>query len=191
MSKIYFGTFNAGCEDQNELLNKLTNEFWGPNPTSPTVGTGRSVRWSRRLRLIYIAPMQVDKAVIFTATITVVAFLPLFTMTAVEGQIFGPMARTYAYALTGALLATFTVTPVLASLVLPRRVEEIETIVVRTLRSVYTPILRWVLAHAQATIAAGLIFLVCCGLLAMRLGSEFLPALEEGIPGFARPCPRR
>ena len=53
----------------------------------------------------------------FSAAITVAGFVPLFTMQGVEGQIFGPMARTYAYALAGALIATFTVTPVLASLV--------------------------------------------------------------------------
>ena len=51
--------------------------------------------------------------------ITIAAFLPLFTMQGVEGQIFGPMARTYAYALLGAVIATFTVTPVLASILLP------------------------------------------------------------------------
>ena len=60
-------------------------------------------------------------------------------MQGVEGQIFGPMARTYAYALAGALIATFTVTPVLASLILPKKVQEVETIVVRGMRRVYTP----------------------------------------------------
>ena len=55
--------------------------------------------------------------------ITIAAFLPLFTMQGVEGQIFGPMARTYAYALIGAVIATFTVTPVLASILLPEQVQ--------------------------------------------------------------------
>ena len=62
---------------------------------------------------------------------SVAAFVPLFTMQGVEGQIFSPMARTYGYALVGALLATFTVTPCLASLLLPEHVEEVETVVVR------------------------------------------------------------
>lgn len=175
-----FRIFQSKRDDQNELLYRLTSGFFGPNPTSPTIGSGTSVRWSRRLRLVYVSAMQVDKAVFFTATITVVAFLPLFTMTGVEGQIFGPMARTYAYALTGALLSTFTVTPVLASLILPRKVQEIETIVVRTLRRLYVPALRFVLAHARATIVAGALFLAFSGVLATRLGTEFLPALEEG-----------
>ena len=72
-----------------------------------------------------------DKAVLFSALITVAGFVPLFTMQGVEGQIFGPMARTYGYALAGALIATFTITPVLASILLPERVKETETIVVR------------------------------------------------------------
>ena len=73
---------------------------------------------------------------------TVAAFVPLFTMQGVEGQIFNPMARTYGLARGGALIATFTVTPVLAALLLPEHIREAETIIVRTLRALYTPILR-------------------------------------------------
>ncbi|HTC05809.1 MAG TPA: efflux RND transporter permease subunit, partial [Xanthobacteraceae bacterium] len=101
-------------------------------------------------------------------------------MQGVEGQIFGPMARTYAYALVGALIATFTVTPCLASLIVPERIEEAETVVVRRLRAVYTPVLRWSLANLNITVAIGLIFLVVSGFIGSRLGSEFLPTLEEG-----------
>src|SRR5262249_28443008 len=108
------------------------------------------------------------------------AFIPLFTMQGVEGQIFGPMARTYAYALVGALIATFTVTPCLASLLLPEHVEEVETAVVRGLRRVFTTLLRWSLNNRRATMAAGLLFLAACGVIGARLGSEFLPTLEEG-----------
>jgi Cu/Ag efflux pump CusA len=75
-----------------------------------------------------VSVLQVDRAVFFSATITVAAFVPLFTMQGVEGQIFGPMARTYGYALAGALIATFTVTPVLSSLLVPEHVKETETI---------------------------------------------------------------
>src|SRR5205807_621028 len=83
--------------------------------------------------------------------IIVAAFIPLFTMSGVEGQIFGPMARTYAYALLGALIATFTVTPCLASLLLPRHISEIETTTVRAIRSIYTPMLRWSLRYRKIT----------------------------------------
>jgi hypothetical protein len=61
--------------------------------------------------MIMVSALQIDKAVFFSTTIIVAAFIPLFTMQGVEGQIFNPMARTYAYALIGALIATFTVTP--------------------------------------------------------------------------------
>ena len=79
------------------------------------------------------AAVEVDKAIFFSVIITIAAFLPLFTMQGVEGQIFGPMARTYAYALIGAVIATFTVTPVLASVLLPEKVQEIETFLVRAI----------------------------------------------------------
>jgi cobalt-zinc-cadmium resistance protein CzcA len=101
-------------------------------------------------------------------------------MQGVEGQIFGPMARTYAYALAGALIATFTITPVVASHLLPEQVHETETIVVRALRATYEPILRWSLHHRKTMLAIGVGFLLLIGLLGTRLGSEFLPHLEEG-----------
>ncbi len=116
----------------------------------------------------------------FSTAIIVAAFIPLFTMKGVEGQIFGPMARTYAYALLGALIATFTVTPCLSSYLISDNVTEAETVVVRRLRAVYTPVLRWSLHNRRITVAAGLVFLVLCGFLSTRLGSEFLPTLEEG-----------
>ena len=101
-------------------------------------------------------------------------------MQGVEGQIFGPMAKTYSYALAGAPLATFTVTPVLSSIMLPEHVKEVETIVVRVLRRIYSPLLRWSLAHRWIMVAIGMLFVAGSGALATQLGSEFLPALEEG-----------
>jgi cobalt-zinc-cadmium resistance protein CzcA len=175
-----FRNFQAPREKRQKLLQLLAEGFWGPNPASSTGTTGSSQLWTDRLRLIFVSALQVDKAVFFTATITIVAFLPLFTMTGVEGQIFGPMARTYAYALAGALLATFTVTPVLASIVLPNNAKEVETWLVRHLREIYTPALRFSLENARISISAGAAFLFLAALIATRLGSEFLPTLEEG-----------
>src|SRR6202166_917215 len=82
--------------------------------------------------------------------------------------------------MAGALIATFTVTPVLASLLLPKHEQEAETFLVRILRALYTPALRWSLAHRKTMVAFGLWFLAVVGLLTPRLGTEFLPALEEG-----------
>jgi len=136
--------------------------------------------WTTRTRMIFASALQVDKAIFFSTAITLAAFVPLFTMQGVEGQIFSPMAWTYAYALAGALLATFTVTPVLAWLLLPVHVRETETIVVRALRALYQPVLRWALSHRAIVVTVGVAFLVVVAVLSPRLGGEFLPTLEEG-----------
>ncbi len=173
-----FRKFEAKEEVRAVRLEALAHGEWGTDPTDSLHKQQGSV-WTDRLRLILISAMQVDKAIFFSTAITVAAFVPLFTMQGVEGQIFGPMARTYGYALVGALLATFTVTPVLASFLLPEHVRETETIVVRILRSIYTPVLRWALDQRRQVVVGGLLFLFFTGLLATQLGSEFLPALEE------------
>jgi heavy metal efflux system protein len=179
MENIY-RNFQSTPLHRQTLLHHLAEGYWGPDPTSVSGTTTTSQRWSERLRIILVSALQVDKAVFFTAAITVTAFVPLFTMQGVEGQIFGPMARTYGYALAGALLSTFTVTPVLASLLLPKHVEEVETVIVRGLRAAYTPVLRWALGNLTITVIIGVVFLGVSVLAASRLGSEFLPALEEG-----------
>lgn len=180
MMENIFRNFQSSPENRLRVLKHLAEGYWGPDPTTSANGKSAAPGWTERLRMIFVSALQVDKAVFFTAAITVTAFVPLFTMQGVEGQIFGPMARTYGYALAGALLATFTVTPVLASLLLPKHITEAETIIVRTLRSLYTPVLRWSLDHAKVAVLTGVIFLLISMLAASRLGSEFLPALEEG-----------
>jgi cobalt-zinc-cadmium resistance protein CzcA len=133
-----------------------------------------------KLHRILTAAVEVDKAIFFSVIITIAAFLPLFAMQGIEGQIFGPMSRTYAYALLGAIIATFTLTPVLSSILLPERVNEIETFLVRHLRRGYRALLPLVVRRYYASALVGVSFLVLCGLLGLRLGSEFLPKLEEG-----------
>jgi len=175
-----FRNFQASHEDKSTWLQRLRDGSWGPDPTrSPVHGT-TVTGWTDRLRLILISALQIDKAVLFSALIMVAGFVPLFTMQGVEGQIFGPMARTYGYALAGALIATFTITPVLASILLPEHVKETETIVVRLLRRAYTPALRLALKFRPLTVALSVAFLGLCAFVATRLGSEFLPHLEEG-----------
>ena len=174
-----FRNIQASPPARQKLLEDLAEGSFGVDPTSAH-RTSTVKTWNDRLRLILVSAMQVDRAVLFSATITVAAFVPLFTMQGVEGQIFGPMAKTYGYALVGALIATFTVTPVLASMLLPAHVKEVETIVVRALHAIYAPALRWALDHRWIMVGIGLVFLAGTGVLATRLGSEFLPALEEG-----------
>src|SRR5215510_6037431 len=133
-----------------------------------------------KLRRILNAAVEVDKPIFFSVIITIAAFLPLFTMQGVEGQIFGPMARTYAYALIGSVIATFTVTPVLASVLLPAQVSEVETFLVRRLRSAYEFVLPRAVCRYRVSALIGLAFLAVSFGLGLRLGTEFLPKLEEG-----------
>jgi len=168
-----FRNLQASKDKKSEILQDLHEGTYGVDPT-------HHKGWTSRLRMIYVSALQVDRAILFSTAITIAAFCPLFTMQGVEGQIFGPMARTYGYALVGALIATFTVTPVLSSLLLPEHVKEVETLVVRGLHRVYTPVLRFALNRRAVVVAIGVGFLALTGLLIPFLGSEFLPALEEG-----------
>ena len=129
---------------------------------------------------ILSAAADVSRSIFFAAAIIIAAFLPLFTLSGVEGNIFGPMARTYAYALAGGLLATFTVTPALSALILPTHLQETETRIMQWLHRAYMPLLEWAVGNRRAVmgIATGLLVLT---LIASRLlGLEFLPKLEEG-----------
>src|SRR5690242_6059846 len=129
---------------------------------------------------ILSAASDVSRSIFFAAAIIIAAFLPLFTLSGVEGNIFGPMARTYAYALAGGLLATFTVTPALSAIILPAHIHETETWIVRKLDQLYVPVLGWAVANRGVVMggAAGLVLLTV--VLARLLGLEFLPKLEEG-----------
>ncbi len=133
-----------------------------------------------KLNRIYAAALEVDKAIFFSAAVTIAAFVPLFAMQGVEGQIFSPMAKTYGYALLGALIASFTVSPMLSSFLLPEKTQEKDTFFVRWLHRVY----EWTLARAfrfrYLVVAAGVVFLGVTGLLLPHIGGEFLPKLEEG-----------
>ncbi len=179
MVENVYRNFQAGPQAREALVMQLAEGKWGADPTRASDFTGLA-GWNDRLRVILASALQVDRAVFFSTAIIVAAFIPLFTMQGVEGQIFSPMARTYAYALVGALIATFTVTPCLASLLLPERVAEVETVMVRWLRSIYTPVLRWSLANRKVTVGIGAVFLLVSAFVGSRLGSEFLPTLEEG-----------
>ncbi len=176
-----FRVFQSSPKDRDAMLRRLTTGEHGSDPTrSEGSSPDDKPQWTDRLRLILLSALQVDRAVFFSAVIIVAGFVPLFTMQGVEGQIFGPMARTYGYALAGALLATFTVTPVLASYLLPQRVKDTETMVVRFIDRLYTPALRYALTHRRRAVGVGLAFVAGALLLTTQLGSEFLPQLEEG-----------
>ncbi|MEG3175568.1 CusA/CzcA family heavy metal efflux RND transporter [Sphingomonas sp. RB3P16] len=133
-----------------------------------------------RFSAVLGASHEVSRGIFFAAAIIIASFLPLFTLTGVEGHIFGPMAKTYAYAISGGLIATFTVAPVLATLLLPDRLSEVETWIVARLRRAYEPAAAFALGNRVIAVG-GAVLLLCAALLGMRsLGIEFLPHLEEG-----------
>ena len=126
-----------------------------------------------------------NKSIFFSAAIIIAGFLPLFTLSGVEGHIFGPMAKTYAYALAGGLLATFTVSPALSALILPAKVEETETIVVRFLHRLYSPVLRVALANRIIVMGGAALTLVLAGV-AGATARAGIPA-QAGRRGFLDP----
>jgi cobalt-zinc-cadmium resistance protein CzcA len=129
---------------------------------------------------IFYSAVEVNQAIFFSAAIIIAGFVPLFTMSGVEGHIFGPMAKTYAYAIAGGLIATFTVSPALASILLPERVNEVDTFIVRWLHALYRPVLGFALKHRPLTLAGAAAMLGLAAIALPRLGLEFLPKLEEG-----------
>jgi cobalt-zinc-cadmium resistance protein CzcA len=152
------------------------------------LGTGPSTLHRMRVRsgfrgktgTISVAAAEVSQSIFFAAAIIIAGFVPLFTLSGIEGHIFGPMAKTYAYAIAGGLIATFTIAPALSLILFPQKVQERETLIVRWLRRLYGPALEFVLANRIVTFA-GLALIALLAIFAVRsLGLEFLPKLEEG-----------
>ena len=136
--------------------------------------------WSGKLGVILESAGQVNRAIFFSAAIIIASFIPLFTLSGVEGHIFGPMSKTYAYALLGGLIATFLVSPALSALLLPEKVSEVETVFMRVLRRFYEPQLQFALRHRTLTLIGMAGLIVLAGIAVSSLGTEFLPKLEEG-----------
>jgi cobalt-zinc-cadmium resistance protein CzcA len=133
-----------------------------------------------KFAIIANSAMEVSQSIFFSAAIIIAGFVPLFTLSGIEGHIFGPMAKTYAYAIAGGLIAAFTVSPALSALLLEQRVKETETVVVRLLRRLFNPLVQFALANRIVTIGTLTLLLLLAAVAVPRLGLEFLPALEEG-----------
>jgi cobalt-zinc-cadmium resistance protein CzcA len=126
------------------------------------------------------AAVEVRQPTMFGELIIMIVYLPILTLEGVEGKLFRPMALTVIFALVGSLVLSLTVMPVLASMMLPRRVREQEPWLVRLARWLYDPILRAAFHFRVGVLllAAGL--LAAAALVALNLGSEFVPRLSEG-----------
>jgi cobalt-zinc-cadmium resistance protein CzcA len=123
---------------------------------------------------------EVATPMTFSTLIIGAAFLPLFTMTGVSGVIFAPMARTYAFAIGGAICLALTLTPVLASKVVPAQSEEKESAIMRVLHKIYNPAFDLAMKYPKGAVAFSLFPIVLSVVLFPLLGREFMPKLEEG-----------
>ncbi len=127
------------------------------------------------------AAVEVRKPTLFGELIIMVVYLPILSLEGVEGKLFRPMALTVIFALAGSMLLSLTLMPVLASYVLPKRMENRDPWLVRVIKRFYAPVLRFTMHNKIAIMgfAAGVLF-IAFGLIAPNLGSEFVPKLSEG-----------
>jgi heavy metal efflux system protein len=154
----------------------LTHGAPGHRIAHPTASRGLS-----GVPLIVLrAAGEVSTAIFFSALIIVAAFIPLFTMGGIEGRIFGPMAKTYAYAIGGALFATFTVAPALAGTLFRDNTKEKVMPIVRWLGRAHEYLHGLAMRRRIATIAVSGLLLAGAVVQFSRMGGEFLPTLEEG-----------
>lgn len=133
--------------------------------------------------LILEAAREVINPIAFAILIIIVVFLPLFSLTGLEGKLFKPMALTITFAMAGSLLLSMTLVPVLAALILKPK-EEKDTFVVRAAKRVYLPLLDWALERKKLVIGSALGLLVASLALFPFLGKEFMPTLQEGTIQF-------
>jgi len=134
-----------------------------------------------RLEAIIAACREVGPALFFCLLIITVSFLPVFTLEAQEGRMFQPLAYTKTFAMAGAALLSITLVPVLMLLFIRGRIpHEQKNPIVRVLIWFYRPVIAWVMRWKKLTIAAAVVVLGATAYPAMKLGTEFMPILNEG-----------
>jgi cobalt-zinc-cadmium resistance protein CzcA len=141
---------------------------------------GRLLSKEERFALAASATNEVIKPSVFGILIITVVYLPVFALQGVEGKMFHPMAFTVIAALTAALLLSLTFVPAAVALFVRGRVEEKESRVIGWSKAAYRPLLRAALHWRYGVVAGAVLLCVGAGLLATRLGSEFIPQLDEG-----------
>ncbi len=133
-----------------------------------------------RLKLVFDATREVIRPALFGVFIITSVYLPIFALQGVEGKMFQPMAITVVLALIAAMLLSITFVPAAVALLFTKPVAEREVWLMRLARKVYTPLLAAALRARILVVAAALVLLIGCGWLATRLGTEFVPNLDEG-----------
>jgi heavy metal efflux system protein len=133
-----------------------------------------------RLQCVFEATTEVIRPSLFGVAIITVVYIPIFSLTGVEGKMFHPMAATVVMALLAAMLLSLTLVPAAVATFMTGTVSEKESPVIRAGKSVYRPLLAWALRLRHAVVAAALLLVLACGWLLSTLGSEFIPQLDEG-----------
>ena len=132
-----------------------------------------------KLHLVYRAVAEVGVPVLSGVLIIVIVFLPLFTLSGLEGKMFAPLALTICFALVGSLMLSLTVIPVLASFLMRAGVHS-EDRVLAALKRVYLPVMRWALAYRKTAVSGALLALGLAVALFPFIGREFMPIMDEG-----------
>ncbi|TAA42139.1 CusA/CzcA family heavy metal efflux RND transporter [Pseudoxanthomonas winnipegensis] len=141
---------------------------------------GRVLDQEERFDVTASATAEVIRPSLFGLGIITAVYLPIFALSGVEGKMFHPMAITVVLALTGAMLLSLTFVPAAIATFLRGRVDEHDNRLMRWSRQRYTPMLDWALRHRAPVVAGTALLVIGCALLATRLGSEFVPSLDEG-----------
>lgn len=134
----------------------------------------------QREQAVAQATIEVRTPAVFGQLIIMIVYLPILALEGVEGKMFRPMALTVIFVLLGSLLVSLTLMPVLAYLLLPKKVEDKEVFLVRLARWIYRPLLRLVLRMRLATLGVAVAMLTVTVSIAGSLGTEFTPRLSEG-----------
>ncbi|MDD4019610.1 MAG: efflux RND transporter permease subunit, partial [Kiritimatiellae bacterium] len=142
--------------------------------------SGHSGSQVPRRTIVHGAIVEVARPIIFSILIIIFVLLPLFTLEQMEGKMFKPLATTICFAMAGSLMAALTITPVLCSLFLKGRRTARDNFSIRVLKSVYLPVLSLALRFRWVTVAVAVVLFVATLFLVPRLGTEFLPQLDEG-----------
>jgi heavy metal efflux system protein len=135
---------------------------------------------AERFEVVFEAARETRRVLLFGQLIIMVVYLPIFALQGVEGKMFHPMAFTVVTALLGAMLFSITFIPAGIAVFVTGRVDEQENRVVALAQRCYAPLLKWSLQHRVSVVAASVFFMLSCGLIASRMGSEFIPSLYEG-----------
>jgi cobalt-zinc-cadmium resistance protein CzcA len=141
---------------------------------------GRVLEVQERLHTVFMATREVFKPSLVSVIVVVLVNLPIFALTGVEGKMFWPMAFTVVVALLGALVLSVTFVPAAIALALGGRISEKENVIVAAARRAYEPALAFALRQRLAVVASAVVLVAGSAWLATRMGSEFIPSLDEG-----------